>query len=814
MAEGTNVGSIFLDLIVRDTVEKQVQSIAAKSQATAQKAFSGMEKAAEGSVNKTVSKSQKLVSGLMKVCDTLSNGPARAMEKALTGITRKTQKSFKAVETSAAVSGCRIAKTMSQSVGKLEKEIEEINRSINILNSYGFTETNSKEVSALVDSRNKLYDRLAKIRDRYSSQSQIAAEKESAAERAAIQKTIAAEEKAASRRKSIHASMWKNMLAKAGNGLKAIFGKADKSASRFGTRLKGIVSSALVFNILSAGLRNVTSYLGKSITATDEMKSALANLKGAAANAASPIIQVLTPALVALANVAATVFSYVSRLLTMLTGKISNAASTAQKSAGGAAGAAKKAAKSLASFDEINALNGNSEDSDGSGAGSEAKQFNYDFQGKSPFLDSVLAAINAGQWEQVGALFAEKLNSAVSSISWPDIQERAKQWAQNLASTINGFVTNVDWGLMAGGISSGFKTALDSVTAFLLKLNWKGIGKGIKAFIDKTDWGGISKALFKGIGAALGGIGALIWAVIEDEWNAMVDTWLENTERCGGDIVAGLLLSIVQGLANIGKWIVDNIFKPFIDGFKKAFDIHSPSGVMEEQGTFLVLGLLNGLKNAWSKVTSYVSDMLRKLKSTFSDAFRSVQKVVTSIWKDGIVPAIKGAVNGIIAVVNGMISGIAGGINAVIRTLNKLSVKLPDWDGLGSMAGKTFGFNIGYVSAPKIPYLADGGVITQPTLAMMGEYSGARNNPEIVAPQSIIAETVADVLESANEGKTEALKKIIEILMDIDRLLQLIFRNGGINITVSGDLAALVRLLKPYIDKENRRVGGSLVKGG
>ena len=37
-----------------------------------------------------------------------------------------------------------------------------------------------------------------------------------------------------------------------------------------------------------------------------------------------------------------------------------------------------------------------------------------------------------------------------------------------------------------------------------------------------------------------------------------------------------------------------------------------------------------------------------------------------------------------------------------------------------------------------IPALAQGGVATGPTLAMVGEYAGARNNPEIIAPESKI----------------------------------------------------------------------------
>ena len=68
-----------------------------------------------------------------------------------------------------------------------------------------------------------------------------------------------------------------------------------------------------------------------------------------------------------------------------------------------------------------------------------------------------------------------------------------------------------------------------------------------------------------------------------------------------------------------------------------------------------------------------------------------------------LVIVMKAPLNSIISLINGAISG-----------LNGLSIKIPDFvPGLG---GKTFGINI-----PKIPYLAKGGIIDNPTLAMVGE---------------------------------------------------------------------------------------------
>ena len=48
------------------------------------------------------------------------------------------------------------------------------------------------------------------------------------------------------------------------------------------------------------------------------------------------------------------------------------------------------------------------------------------------------------------------------------------------------------------------------------------------------------------------------------------------------------------------------------------------------------------------------------------------------------------------------------------------------------------------ISKIGVPALAAGGVVNQPTLAMIGEYPGARNNPEIVAPEKKLREIFAE----------------------------------------------------------------------
>ena len=97
--------------------------------------------------------------------------------------------------------------------------------------------------------------------------------------------------------------------------------RSTKVLARFRNRLMSIVSGALIFNLVSAGLRKMTNYMGAALLSSTSLRQALGNLQGAAATAAAPLIQVLAPALTTLANAAATVFAYLAKLVAFLTGK-------------------------------------------------------------------------------------------------------------------------------------------------------------------------------------------------------------------------------------------------------------------------------------------------------------------------------------------------------------------------------------------------------------------------------------------------------------------------------------------------------------
>ena len=176
------------------------------------------------------------------------------------------------------------------------------------------------------------------------------------------------------------------------------------------------------------------------------------------------------------------------------------------------------------------------------------------------------------------------------------------------------------------------------------------------------------------------------------------------------------------------------------------------------------------------------------IQQGWNDAWTAVSDFVSDIW-DGITNTIKTAINGIIGLVNGMISAIVGGVNGVIGVLNGFGFDVPGWaqDKLGV---ERVGFNIDPITAPQIPYLAQGAVIpaNHEFLAVLGDQTNGTN---IEAPLATIQQALAEVME-AYTGQQDITIKF----------------------AASGSLEQLVRLLKPYIDKENNRAGAKLISGG
>lgn len=199
-------------------------------------------------------------------------------------------------------------------------------------------------------------------------------------------------------------------------------------------------------------------------------------------------------------------------------------------------------------------------------------------------------------------------------------------------------------------------------------------------------------------------------------------------------------------------------FKEFDDFLQNIFqkDWTESFGVIGD----IFNAFFKNVENIWNSIKKIFEGIVDFIAGAFSGdwkrAWEGVKKILKGIW-DGMVSVVKGPINIIIGAINGLIRGVVGGLNIVIDALNKLHFETPDWLPFG-LGGKSFGFNIGHLSAPQIPYLASGAVIppNKEFMAVLGDQTHGNN---IEAPESLIRKIVRE--ESGGSGnKYEVVAKV------------------------------------------------------
>lgn len=225
----------------------------------------------------------------------------------------------------------------------------------------------------------------------------------------------------------------------------------------------------------------------------------------------------------------------------------------------------------------------------------------------SGLIGTLNTAIATANWNKIGKTIGEYFNTrleafytAVSEFNW-------KGLGKGISDALNNAVSTYDAAKAGKAASDAIKGILDAFIQAVENTNWQQVGEKIKEYIVNIDWTGIVEKLSEAVGAALGGLAAMLWGLIGDAWKQVAEWWKETAFKDGKFTIAGLFNGIVEALKNVNNWIKEHIFNPFIKGFKTAFGIHSPSTVMKEQGGYIISGLFNGMKDNLPSVLNWVS---------------------------------------------------------------------------------------------------------------------------------------------------------------------------------------------------------------
>jgi hypothetical protein len=578
--------------------------------------------------------------------------------------------------------------------------------------------------------------------------------------------------------------------------------KAEKSAKTFASRMKSVVRSALVFTVITQALSKFRNWVGDVIKVSPEATAAIARLKGALLTLVQPLVNIIIPAFTKFVNILAAIINKIASVFAVLTGKTvesSRAAAEAlnkQTSAlNGTAAAAKEAKKQLLGFDEINQL---TEDTSGGGGGSGT--IAPDFSGFDDTEDELNTILGL-----VGAI-------ATGLLAW----KIASLFTDSL-SMIGGIA------LAAAGAFALVYFWLDAWNNGIDMQNFLGMLAGVAALA-----GGLAIAFGStaaGIALVIGGLAMLVAGIKDVIENGFT---LENTLTIiAGLLAAGLGIGLLTGnwipllIAGIAAALIAlvsftghgeeliNGLKETIDGFGKFFKgVFSGDMEMTAEG---LKQIWDGLKNTWNAIIDSIRDAwnmfiewlrgknpeLAAIFETYgklvSDLYNSVKQILGGIitfisgvftgdWDkawEGVKQIFKGIWNGIVSILEGAVNLIIGGINWMIRQLNKIQIKAPDW-----LGGGTIGFNIPAISTVSIPRLAQGAVIppNREFLAVLGDQ---KNGTNVEAPLETIKQALAEVLSQNGSGEE-------------------------ITIKFTGDLATLARVLTPEITRQQRRTQRAL----
>lgn len=271
------------------------------------------------------------------------------------------------------------------------------------------------------------------------------------------------------------------------------------------------------------------------------------------------------------------------------------------------------------------------------------------FQAK---ISGLYGFVDTADWPLIGQAIGNGLNGTISQIDWGmlgllfatglgGLFSVAGNFAQtfdwtgfgnSIALSLSTFFQTFDWAGSGTAISDIVIGILDALLTVIIQTDWWAFGDGIATAIEHIDWTTVANRFFAVIGAALGGFAAFLGGLLSDGVEEAKNYFQEKIKECGGNVVDGILMGIVDGMKSIGTWIKANIFTPFMNAFKDAFGIHNPSTVMAEMGQYLWDGFCNGIKEFFSNPGAFI-------KANITDPFVNGLKSLLGIHSPSTVLA-------------------------------------------------------------------------------------------------------------------------------------------------------------------------------
>lgn len=555
-----------------------------------------------------------------------------------------------------------------------------------------------------------------------------------------------------------------NGLINLGNSTKKASNSMRQHSSNIGIIVRSMFTWGIVFPIVLKGLTALATTIGQGLMTNQQFANSFNQIKTNMMVAFTPILQAVLPALNILMAALAKATTYIASFMSAIFGKTYQQSYKATqqlidaKVAMGAYGdSAKKAAKDvkgLAAIDEINTLGATNDNIAGGGINDKIPQL------VAPPVDTTAV-------DKSMKTIVDKIKDFFSSIdftplknSFAGLKAAINPIVENIGKTLSWFMDNILKPLAKWTIEDYLPAWLNLLSGVLKVLNpllevfmdlgkwlwdsflqpiasWSGgiVIDVLNWLVDSLgkigDWISEHKSIVETFIIVLGSFAAAI--LIVKGYFMAISLWGTITAALTFGVQAlGVAIGFLTSSIGIAIIIIGGIIAIGILLYKhwdvvKAKAIEVWDGIKEKLNQFKDW-LGNVFATDWSQKFGVLGDILNSFLYTISSIWNGIKQVFGGIidfvagvftgnWSraiQGLVDVFQGIFGTLASIAKAPMNAVIGIINGAISGINKIKIDVPDW--IPGIGGKSFGGNI-----PKIPYLAKGGIIDNPTLAMVGE---------------------------------------------------------------------------------------------
>lgn len=373
---------------------------------------------------------------------------------------------------------------------------------------------------------------------------------------------------------------------------------------------------------------------------------------------------------------------------------------------------AQKLKKTLLSIDEIHALDDNSDSGSGGGSGSGGSGGGGAGSGVDSSLkktDGLLEKYKSSIKDlySLGKYIGDALASAMESIDWKKIYQKADNFGKGLADFLNGLISPRLFYDLGATIAGSLNTALHFLNSFGTTFDWTNFGlsiaNGINGFFENFDFALLAKT----INAWVQGIYTMLTTAIKNvSWKDVlkgITDFLSNLDIKTVEIIVGTLLikkiiSLKLGsvaLAFIGKSLSKAIAQAIASkiGFELVEGAGIGTAIMQAFKTIfaslstnlglLIEGLFSGLSLGDAITAAFGTgavDLLATIGSAFSAIAGTILSIVNFVkmLKDGfswineilmVIGVALATIGAILAGVAALPAVIVGAIVAAVSTI-------------------------------------------------------------------------------------------------------------------------------------------------